>query len=147
VEANLLDDLPDGRYRFHNLVRLHARELAEEEPEPERREAVRRLAEWSVGAALAASRAIAPDRRLPDPGYRAPDPPSFDDAATALDWLDREFANLRPLARLALDHGLHRQTWWLVDACWPLFVHRGHLPERLDFDRTGLAAARADGDP
>ena len=148
VEANLLDDLPDGRYRFPNLVRLHARELAEDdETEAERREAVRRLAEWAVVAALAASRAIAPYRRLDDPGYRTPGPPAFGDSAAALDWLDEEFANLRALARRALDQGLHRQTWRLVDACWPLFLHRGHHAERLAFDRTGLAAARADGDP
>ncbi|TDB92854.1 tetratricopeptide repeat protein [Actinomadura sp. 7K534] len=147
AEANLLDDLPGGRYRFHNLVRLHARELAEDEPEAVHRAAVRRLAEWAVVAALAASRAIAPYRRLADPGFRTPDPPEFADAAEALAWLDEEFGNLRPLARRALECGLHRQTWLLVDVSWPLFLHRGHHAERLDFDRTGLAAARADGDP
>ncbi|TDE20825.1 tetratricopeptide repeat protein [Actinomadura sp. 6K520] len=147
AEANLLDDLPDGRYRFHNLVRLHARELAEQdEPAAARREAVRRLAEWSVVAALAASRAIAPYRRLADPGFRTPEPPAFAGAAEALAWLDEEFGNLRPLARRALECGLHRQTWLLVDVSWPLFLHRGHHAERLDFDRVGLAAARADGD-
>ncbi|MGP4026008.1 ATP-binding protein [Actinomadura sp. 3N407] len=148
TEANLLDDLPDGRYRFHNLVRLHALELAEgNETETERREAVRRLAEWTVAAALAASRAIAPYRRLADPGFRAPDPPEFGTAAGALEWLDEEFGNLRALARRALECGLNRQARLLVDASWPLFLHRGHHVERLDFDRVGLAAARADGDP
>ena len=148
AEANLLDDLPGGRYRFHNLVRLHAQETAEEhETEAERHEAVRRSAEWAVAAALAASRAIAPYRRLTDPGFPTPAPPEFADAAEALDWLDEEFGNLRAIARSALERGLNRQTWLLVDMTWPLFLHRGHHAERLDFDRLGLAAARADGDP
>ena len=147
AEANLLDDLPHHRYRFQNLVRLHALELAEEnEPETERRDGIRRLTEWMVTAALAASRIIAPYRRLTEPGYDVVEPPRFDRATDALDWLDDEFGNLRALARTATEHGLHRQAWLLVDASWPLFLHRGHHVERLDFDRTGLAAARAAGD-
>ncbi|RFS82194.1 hypothetical protein D0T12_28565 [Actinomadura spongiicola] len=148
VEANLLDDLPRDRYRFQSLVRLHAVELAEEhDPEPERREGLRRLTEWLVTATLAASRAVAPYRRLADPGLLVHEPPEFDDAADALDWLDDEFGNFRAVARHALDQGLHRQVWLLVDASWPLFMHRGHHVERLDFDRVGLAAARAADDP
>lgn len=147
TEVNLLDDLPGSRYRFHSLVRLHALELAEEhEPEAERREALRRVTEWMVVATLAAGRAIAPYRRLADPGFAVSDPPEFDDATGALDWLDDEFGNLRALARHALDNDLHRQALLLVDASWPLFMHRGHHVERLDYDRIGLAAARAEGD-
>jgi len=147
TDANLLDDLPGGRYRFHDLVRLHALETAEAlDPEDERRAAVRRLAEAAVLAALAAGRVIAPYRRLPDPGFSGPEPPVFADAAAAIDWLDEEFGNLRAIAARAHELGWHRQSWWLVDAAWPLFAHRGHHVERLEFDRTGLAAARADGD-
>ncbi|WP_344901861.1 ATP-binding protein [Actinomadura meridiana] len=147
AEVNLLDDLPDSRYRFQSLVRLHALELVEEhEPEAERREATRRLTEWMVAATLAASRAVAPYRRLTDPGFDVLDPPEFDGVADALDWLDAEFGNLRALARHALDTGLHRHAWLLVDVSWPLFLHRGHHVERLDYDRIGLAAARAAGD-
>ncbi|MFE9107627.1 tetratricopeptide repeat protein [Actinomadura geliboluensis] len=147
AEANLVEDLPDGRYRFHNLVRLHAQELAEEnEPEAQRCEAVRRLTEWAVVAAFSASQAIASYRKLADPGFRTPEPPEFGDATEAIDWLDAEFGNLRALARRAFECGLHRQAWLLVDASWPLFLHRGHHIERLDFDRVGLAAARAAGD-
>ncbi|WUH99079.1 tetratricopeptide repeat protein [Spirillospora sp. NBC_00431] len=147
AQVNLLDDLPHGKYRFHNLVRLHALELAEEnEAEAERDEGIRRLTEWMVIAALAASRIISPYRRLAEPGFDVVDVPEFDQAADALDWLDDEFGNLRALARTALEHGLYRQSWLLVDVSWPLFLHRGHHAERLDYDRTGLAAARAAGD-
>ncbi|WP_242904799.1 ATP-binding protein [Actinomadura terrae] len=148
TEANLLDDLPAGRYRFQSLVRLHALELAEaDEPEDVRRAAIRRLAEWAVVAALAASGVISPYRRLPDPGFPTPDPPRFTDATGAVDWLDEEFGNLRAIAATAVDLGLYRHARLLVDASWPLFMHRGHHAERLAFDRTGLAAARAEGDP
>ncbi|XVQ10272.1 tetratricopeptide repeat protein [Spirillospora sp. CA-255316] len=142
--ANLLDDLPGGRHRLHDLARLHALETAEGGDPPERRaEAVRRLVEWTVAAALAASRACAPYRNLPGPPDAPPGPPAFAGAADALDWLDREFGTLRAVARRAHESGLHQQAFLLVDAAWPLFLHRGWHAERLEFDRLGLAAARA----
>jgi hypothetical protein len=43
----LLDDAAGGQYRFHDLTRLHAREMAErEESESARAEAIRRLLDW-----------------------------------------------------------------------------------------------------
>ena len=39
VEASLLDEDEDGRYRFHGLIRLHARECAAAVEEPAARSA------------------------------------------------------------------------------------------------------------
>ncbi len=148
TDANLLDDAPGGRYRFHDLTRLHARETAlAEEPEDSRRAALQRVVRWTLHAAGAASRAAAPYRRIPleGPGPHT-EPVQFPDSATALDWLDVEFRNLRAVAQWAADNGLPEPAWRLVDAVWPLFLHRGHRAERLGFDRIGLRAARECGD-
>ncbi|WP_433337506.1 ATP-binding protein [Spirillospora sp. CA-294931] len=147
ADSNLLDDAPGGRFRLHALVRLHARELADElEPARERDEAVRRLGEWHLRAVRAASDAVAPYRRLAELPSVAGIPPSpvFDTPRQGLDWLDEEFVNLRAIAKQALDFGYVRQCWMLVDGAWPLFPHRGHHAERLAFDRIGLEAARLD---
>jgi tetratricopeptide (TPR) repeat protein len=149
ADANLLDDVPGGGYRFHDLTRLHARETAElEEPEAVRDETVRRALDWFLHAATLASQAAAPYRRIPPPelAYEPAEPIEFAGPAEALDWLDHEFRNLRTATRTAYDRALFRTAWQLVDAIWPLFLHRGHYAERLHVDRIGLAAARAGHD-
>jgi tetratricopeptide (TPR) repeat protein len=144
ADANLLDDLPDGEYRFHDLVRLHARETAElEDSAAAREESVRRAVGWFLDTARSASDAAAPYRRIPVPAGAV----EFADAAGGLDWMDREFRNLRTAAQVAFERGWHETAWQLVDALWPLFLHRGFYAERLDVDRLGLAAARAAADP
>ncbi|MEO3855937.1 tetratricopeptide repeat protein [Acrocarpospora sp. B8E8] len=144
ADANLLDDLPGGEYRFHDLVRLHARETAElEDSATAREESVRRAVGWFLDTARAASDAAAPYRRIPV----AAGAMEFADAAGGLDWMDREFRNLRAAAQVAFERGWHETAWQLVDALWPLFLHRGFYAERLEVDRLGLAAARAAGDP
>ena len=48
ADANLLDDAAGGQYRFHDLTRLHAREMADRD-EPER-PGKRRSAACSTGS-------------------------------------------------------------------------------------------------
>ncbi|WP_019634126.1 ATP-binding protein [Actinomadura atramentaria] len=148
TDANLIDDAPAGRYRFHELARLHARETAAEESDQVRAAALRRLVAWTLAATLAASGAAAPYRRLAEPpaepGVPEPVPPAS--AADALRWFENELVNLRAIVRRAHDAGLHRHAWMIVDAAWPGVLHLGHGERTLSFDETGLAAARADGD-
>jgi tetratricopeptide (TPR) repeat protein len=142
ADANLLDDLPSGRYQFYDLTRLHAREVAmTESTDAEREESFLRLVEWTLRAVTSARDTIRPD----DHDERSAAVPSglFTDAAHALDWLDLEFGNLKATLQWAFSHGLFEETWRLVDAMWPLFLHRGHRSEGLEIDRLGLEAARA----
>ncbi|MFC5181190.1 ATP-binding protein [Actinomadura harenae] len=149
ADANLLDEVPSGRYRFHELTRLHARQTALESIAPEERAAaMERATAWCLRTALAASGAIAPYRRLREPGEAAgvPGALEFATSAEALDWLDAEFTGLHAVASMAAEAGLYEACWLLVDALWPLFVHRGHRTDRLGFEELGLAAARSAGD-
>jgi tetratricopeptide (TPR) repeat protein len=149
VDANLLDDAADGRYQYHDLIRLHARGMAEqEEPGPEGEGAIRRMLDWYLAAVTEAGQMAAPYRRgQPRDVDREPaEPAPFTGPAAALDWLECELPDLLAVVRFAADHGFPVLAWQTIDAMWPLFLHRGHYRERLEFDRTGLAAARSCGD-
>lgn len=150
ADANLLEDVPPTAYRFHDLVRLHARERVErEEAEPARDAAARRMLDWYLDTARAAAELILPYRQGPPCDVQSvpPEREDFRDAGEALDWLDRERGNLFAAARHALDRGLPRTAYQLVSALWPLFLRRGLYRERLDFEGIGLDAARRSGDP
>jgi tetratricopeptide (TPR) repeat protein len=151
TDANLLDDTAGGRYRFHDLTRLHAHDLAHQaEPAPAREEAIRRMLDWCLAAAGSASLTVTPYRGVGDIVltlcYQPAEPPRFASPSAALDWLDRELPNVLAAARMAASHRHWSVAWQLADVLWPVFLYRGRQAERLEFDRLGLDAARAGGD-
>ena len=149
TDANLLDDTAGGRYRFHDLTRLHARETAELEELPSARaEAIGRMLDWLLTATADAGRVVMPYRSevAPDARYPPAEPVRFAGPSGALDWLDRELPTVIAAARLAVSEGLWLVPRQLADAMWPLFVYRGRYAERLELDRLGLSAARENGD-
>ncbi|GAA4893086.1 ATP-binding protein [Streptomyces coeruleoprunus] len=148
VEANLVEDTGPDRYRFHDLIRLHAhgRGLAEETDEA-RVAALRRVRDWYLATATEAQRLITPAQSTMDRTYDEvpePDPP-FTDAAHALEWLDGERDNLMAMVRSAVDLGWDTQAWQLVDAMWPLFLRKRRYDLWIEAHRVGLAAARRAG--
>jgi tetratricopeptide (TPR) repeat protein len=151
TDANLLDDVTGGQYRFHDLTRLHAREMADQhEPPAAQEEATRRMLDWFLASARSASLTVTPYREdgdlILDFHYPPTEPLRFASSSTALEWLDRELPNVLATARLAARHRQWRATWQLADAIWPVFLFRGRHAERLEFDRLGLHAAREGGD-
>jgi tetratricopeptide (TPR) repeat protein len=150
TDANLLDDTVGG-YRFHDLTRLHARELAEQaEPGSAREEAVRRMLDWYLATAGSASLTVTPYRRnddlVLDVRYQPAEAVRFASSGAALEWLDRELPNVVAAAQLAASCRQWSVTWQLADAMWPLFLYRGRHAERLELDRLGLDAARKSGE-
>ncbi|WKX68957.1 tetratricopeptide repeat protein [Streptomyces sp. XD-27] len=104
ADASLLDIASDGRYAFHDLVRLHAREQAAVAGEPER-DALRRVLTLYVVRTAAADRAIRADRlRITDVDallQGRDDPFGAAGKDAALDWLATERANAMALLRAA----------------------------------------------
>jgi tetratricopeptide (TPR) repeat protein len=150
TDANLLDDAVGG-YRFHDLTRLHAREMAEQaEPESAREEAIRRMLDWYLAAAGSASLTVTPYRRqgdlVLDIRYQPAESLRFASSSAALEWLDRELPNVLAVARLAVSHHQWSVAWQLADAMWPVFLYRGRLAQRLELDHLGLDAARQGGE-
>lgn len=149
ADANMLDDAVGGRYQFHDLIRLHALAMAEEQDsDTVRNAAIGRMLGWYLDAIVHAGQIIAPYRRNPagDLADGPAEPLRFSGDGAALDWLEQELPNLTAAVRFAADHGYPARAWHLVDALWPLFLRRGLYPDRLALDRIGLAAARSADD-
>ncbi|PZG40963.1 hypothetical protein C1I98_22250 [Spongiactinospora gelatinilytica] len=150
LDANLLDEVGDGdRYRFHDLVRLHAARCAErEEPAAGRDAALERVAEWYLGRMAAADLAVMGTRlRLADHGRRlALGGTPFGSPGDALDWLETERANILALLRGAAARGWDEFVWQAAEAMWALYYQRKHYADWLEANRLGVAAALRCGD-
>lgn len=151
--ASLLDVGEDGRYRFHDLVRLHARDLADAD---ERAAALVRAMEYHLTGAAFADRAIMGRRlRIADheERMRQADPDPFGQAQgggkqAALAWLEAERADALAVLRAAAAHGgMDRQTWQLAEALTALYLHHRHLAEWIESGELGAEAAARDGHP
>jgi tetratricopeptide (TPR) repeat protein len=59
--------------------------------------------------------------------------------------MDAHRQNLMAILRYCAEQQLHRTTWQLADAMWPLFLRRRHAEDRLEAQLLALTAARADG--
>lgn len=106
----LLEAMAPGRYRFHDLVRLFARERAEdEEPDEARLDAVTAAVDWFLERVLEAA-------ALLGPAHSASGARVFTDLPAALDWLETERENLVRAVALADAHDLIAPCWQLADA-------------------------------
>lgn len=144
LDANLLEEVSEDRFRLHDLLRLHA---TRQVSGAERDITVRALAEWYFVAADRADRIVTPyRRRLPyEPLTPATELPTLYDRERALAWLERERVNLTAAGRAALEYGYAELAWHLADVMWPLFLYHKHFPDRIETDLRGVAAARAWG--
>jgi tetratricopeptide (TPR) repeat protein len=148
AEASLLQENGERRYRFHDLVRVHAREQSGARPQEERRAAVERITDWHLKATVAADLTVVAGRWHLGGAYERTrqEPARFDGPPAALDWLESELPGIVAAVGLAARELLHEKVWQICEALWGLLVYRG--PSRLWTEAvfTGLASARACGD-
>lgn len=112
--AHLVTEVAAGRYRFHDLMRLFARECAEAEETPaQRRAADERVLEWYLMVAEAANGTLDPARDRVKVTHRHPvaEPPFERTHAAVLAFLDGEHANLAPVVEHAARHGHDDIAW------------------------------------
>ncbi|WP_234343813.1 NB-ARC domain-containing protein [Streptomyces sp. NRRL F-5123] len=153
VKASLVETVRGGRYRVHDLVRLHARERAvEEEPASAYAELTERVARHYLALAALADRAVRRDRlrvaRLDELLRDAADPFAAPGGPAPLEWLDTERAAILAVLRAATAHELYGLVWPLAEAFTVLFLHHRYLgawQESLELgaDAAAQAAARA----
>jgi len=136
VDAQLLDSPRAGRYRFHDLVRLYAREDATRHPEREGQAALIRL----IGFYEARAKRSA--------GHRG-----RSDGSNALRWLDTERANMvaaiAQACRPGADDGsatMDALACSLTGALGGFFVARGCWDDWARVNEAVLAIARRRGD-
>lgn len=148
-EQNLLDN-NDGRYSFHDLVRVYATELAHHEDTPDDRDtATRRMLIWYLHAARAAFSSFVPDHPLvpagvPETPYELP---SFETRESVDAWCNAEAANILALTRYAAEAGEHNIAWQLAWSMYHHYYSTGLLSEWINLLDIGLESAKKTGLP
>jgi tetratricopeptide (TPR) repeat protein len=151
VDAQLLETPRPGRYQFHDLVGLYAREHAvRQHPEPDRLAALARLfgfyvaTTWHTLALLLPGnpRLASADPRWTRSGLRLPE------ALAALAWLEAERTNLlaavtQAAATPTIPTGLAGQ---LTRALFGFFLVRSYPKDAIHANQAILRIARRDGD-
>jgi DNA-binding SARP family transcriptional activator/tetratricopeptide (TPR) repeat protein len=151
VDTQLLETPAPGRYRLHDLLRLYARELADQHhPEPVRAAALTRAIGLYVASAWQTLGLLRPgDYRL----ARADDRwlkggLEFADEQAALEWLEAERANLLAAIRqVAATPGVPAEmAIQLAQALFGFFWVRSHLGDWMQANQIALGIARRLGD-
>ncbi|MER7875894.1 NB-ARC domain-containing protein [Streptomyces solisilvae] len=151
AKASVVDVMDDGRFRMHDLVRLHARERAvEEEPETAHAALIERVGTHYLVLTAFADRAMREERlrvaRLTPLLRDADNPFAAADGPSPLEWMDTERPAILAVLRTAAGHGLHTVVWPLAEAFTALFWHRRYLgawKESLELGAGAAAAAAA----
>jgi DNA-binding SARP family transcriptional activator/tetratricopeptide (TPR) repeat protein len=155
VAASLLEDLVDhnlvlqrvaGRYRLHDLIRLHARVLADRDPAAARDAALDRLMDYYQHTADRADALISPIPRLAPAGPGPAHAPTLPDADTARTWLRAERPNLLAALRYATGHAQRERVIMLTAGLATLLRDGGPWPEALALHTGAIAAACSLGD-
>jgi DNA-binding SARP family transcriptional activator/tetratricopeptide (TPR) repeat protein len=144
VRANLVAERVPGRFALHELLRMYAADLGDQE---EVSGALRRVLDFYLRTAYAAVESAYPHWRpvtLPDQqaGHRE----HFADPAEARAWLEAEHQVLLAAAAAASSSGLHTHAWQLPAILREHFLRSGRYAECAQSQRTALAAATRHGD-
>ncbi len=146
IDAERLGD--DGaRYRFHDLVRVYAREqLANADPVADTREALRRLLGcWLWLAREAHRREYGGDYTVLHGAaelWPLSEPVAGELLAEPLDWYETERVALVAAVRQAADAGVDEACWDLAMTTVTLFEARSYLDDWRDTHEIALAAAK-----
>jgi len=156
IDARLLevaghDETGQTRYRFHDLVRVYARErAATAEPAAVRRAALSRALSGWLTLAEAAEQRLANPYFAPlygDAPRRALDAETTETLlADPISWFDAEHAAVVAAVRQARDNALPDLCWELASAMLPYFELCGDTVDWRRCCDDALAAARAAGD-
>ncbi|MDG9718826.1 NB-ARC domain-containing protein [Streptomyces sp. DH24] len=146
ARVHLLTEVGEERYRFHDLGRAHARELAlAEDGHGWMAAAVRRVTVAQLRFAVAADFRVMPLRWRLGPAYRGLELPQErdpSDGKLALAELREERENLAAVVRAAGHHGFDELVWQLCEAMWGLHLLLGFHAQWIDTHRLGVEAAR-----
>ncbi|MFE5943527.1 ATP-binding protein [Streptomyces sp. NPDC056480] len=146
VDLGLLQDSSGGRYRFHDLVRLFARDrLLKEESETGRRALAERVTTWLLRMATLSGRWFEPGYGRPDrPDPQLPVPSSAEEADA---WLRVNVDNWLGAMRAAAATGRHSPVLDCAESMHWFSDRWLHSPHWQEVFTMGAEAAAALGDP
>ncbi|GAA3774002.1 tetratricopeptide repeat protein [Plantactinospora mayteni] len=148
ARAYLVDELPDGRFGMHDLLRAYAAERAAEDESPAiRQAALRRVFTWYLHTAIAARHVLIPQSPELPVEHDAQSPGIvFSDIAEALAWYGVERPTLASLVTAAAERGEHDLAWRIAAASLAYFNISKHWDDCIATHRTGLDSAVRVGD-
>ena len=146
--AHLIDETARSRYRFHDLIKAHARTMADEDDPTERETATTRLMSYCVSTVRAADLHITRRaRKSPDTRPLPPTvAPAFDSRVQAVAWMSTERLNLHAVAQHAADTGRPWCTIAIAAAMHEFLRSHGHWDQAASLHRAALVQARGTGD-
>ncbi|MEU6168022.1 AfsR/SARP family transcriptional regulator [Streptomyces tanashiensis] len=124
VDASLLQEPHPGRYRLHDLVRVHARQLAAAAPEEAAADRSALLRLYTAAGRMAGD--WGPDAFPTGPGTA--DAP-FADWREASAWLDAAGGELVDVVAYAVAAGEFDHACWIAEALVDHLLHQGHPHE------------------
>jgi DNA-binding SARP family transcriptional activator/tetratricopeptide (TPR) repeat protein len=145
LDARLLQESVPGRYRFHDLTRAHAAQMAtRDETERSRRTALDRLLDYYRDSTVAAVDVSYPFERehRPQIPFASTHSPTLSDPISAAAWLDSELPNLLATAKYATEHDSPAHLLQLSTILhWHLRTH-GRLHDAVTLHQQALTTAR-----
>ncbi len=143
LDANLLREVDDRTFGYHDLVRVHARDQLSA---TEHAAALRRVVEWYLDVLVSADLALHPLRRRTGPRYERP-LALFHNDIEALAWLTAHRVTVRATFAEAVERGWDDLVWQYCEAYWGFFLHSRHYQAAIDMFRAGVLAAHRLADP
>ncbi|WP_436739858.1 ATP-binding protein [Streptomyces sp. BBFR102] len=148
AQASLVEAAGDGRYRMHDLVRLHAREhAAAEEPATARTALTERVSTHYLVLTAFADLALREERlRVADLGELlrgADDPFAAAGGPPPLEWLHTERTAVLAVLREAVRQELYPVAWRLAEAFTVFFLYHRYLRAWTEVLELGVEAAAA----
>ncbi|MFE3541454.1 tetratricopeptide repeat protein, partial [Nocardia sp. NPDC059177] len=150
LDAHLVQQPADGRYRLHDLVRQHARRATfETDSDADRERALRRVLDYYVHTAAAADAAM-PFLTPTRPVSAGPPPaelPRFPGRDAAFFWFVAEYTNLMSVFYAAVETGADTHVCELPRFLRTFFARRCGTTHLNALFEHSLAAAEQLGDP
>ena len=165
LDAHLLMQPAVDRYRFHDLLRAHARHPAEPTAPPpktsdadpdtdkdtdtERRTAIARLLDYYLAASHQAANLISPTTRKPEIRLAHPPEaiPPMANRADAIAWCEQERPNLVAAIVFAAAEGWYTHAWQLPWLVGTFFHLRGHFQDWITIGQQAHGALDHATDP
>lgn len=139
VEKNMLSEVADDRFGYHDMLRTHARS----KPDAVRDAGLRRALEWYLDRAISADLGAMPGHQRLGPAYRG----ARAMQEKPVEWLELERANLVAALHSAHEHGWRDLVWQLCEPLWALFLHRHYYTDWIETHRLAILAAHDCGEP
>ncbi|MER6946826.1 tetratricopeptide repeat protein [Nonomuraea sp. NPDC000554] len=143
--VHLIDEPACRRYRFHDLIRRHARSLAYQDPPADREAAVDRLLAYYLHTTRTVDDLLPgryPQAYRRQAGARPSVMPELSGRGQAVEWMDSERLNLSAALNHAARHGRHGHAIGLASAMARYLQARGYWDQALALYRTAMSAAR-----